>query len=136
MAGAGKTRFIRVNGRIVPIKDKDPSKSKMKKNYKKYGDGANQASRIDAKYAAKKYNASGAAKAVGFGSAMAAGGALLTRGKTSLKFALAAATGVVAANVLANRAGKKYDVQREREYVRTFGMDSQGNRPKKNKSGV
>lgn len=131
-----KVRFIRVNGRVVPIKDKDPSAAQRKKNYKKEGDGARQASNIEAKYAAKGYNTSKAAKALGFAGVAGVGYSLLTNGKKSAIGLGVGIASIVGSSIAAKRNQKKYDVQKEREYVRKFGMTSEGKKPKKTKTGV
>lgn len=126
-------RFIRVNGRVIPIKSKDPSKAQLKKNYNKYGDGANQASRIDEKYEKKAKKGTGAHSAV---AVAGLAGAYLGRKN---KFAVAAGIGATfAAGIMAKRKQNqnrmKHEASRQREYVKTFGVDSEGNRPTKRRS--
>ena len=133
MASNG-VRFIRVNGRIVPIKEKDPTKKQLAKNYNKYGDGANQASRIDDKYNKKATKAGTAGGVVG-----AAGliGAALGKNK---KFKIAAAAigvgGILYGNFKASRVKEKTAVSREKEYIKAFGMTSAGVRPSATKKGA
>lgn len=126
-------RFIRVRGRVVPIKDKDPSAGTRSKNYKKYGDGGRQSSRIDDKYEKKARKGTMGYELAAVGGI---GTALFTKGKTAM---IAGGVGLAAAalGVLKYRKNaKKSAISKEREYVRTFGTDSNGKKPSKNKTGI
>lgn len=129
---AGDVRFIRVNGRVVPIKGKGgPSKAQRQKNYNKYGDGANQASRIDAKYDAK---ASKGTTAYGVASVAGLGAALFAKNKFVKAGGAALALGAAAlGHRKAKKQRSKVESSRQKEYVKTFGTDSDGNRPQKRK---
>lgn len=133
----GETRFIRKNGKVIPIKAKDPSKRQMDRNYRKYGDGANQAARIDAKYDRR---ASNAAKKEGLFAATGLGAAFgfAHFGKNKLAIASGAA-GLVAAALGHRKQSKqrKRDmVAKENEYVATFGMGTEGRYPKKTRKAA
>jgi hypothetical protein len=125
-----------VNGKVIPIKDKDPSSQQIKKNYKKFGDGANQSSRIESKYATKGFNTSKTAKFLSGAGALSMIGGFLTKGKKSGALFGAGFASVVGASIAGKKNQKKYDVLKEKEYVRTFGTTSDGKRPSKNKTGV
>jgi hypothetical protein len=134
-----KVRFIKVKGRIVPIdanKYKGPSKAQKMKNYEKYGDGANQAARIDAKYAEKGFNTSKTAKAFTAVGLAGFGLGVLTKGKLSAAGFGGGAASFIAASVAAKKNQKKYDVKREKEYIKTFGTTSDGNKPFKTKKAA
>jgi hypothetical protein len=124
-----QVRFIRVNGRVVPIRDKDPSKAKQERNYKKRGDAANQAAHIDSKYAAKAFNSSPAARNFSIAGAVGITGGVLAGGKKGLAAGGLGALAVVAGAIAGKRAEKRFAKAKEREYVRTFGVTSEGKRP-------
>jgi hypothetical protein len=136
----GKTRFIRVKGRVVPIKAKDakgPSAAQRKKNYSKYGDGANQASRIDQKYEkkAKKAGEKGGYAALA-GGAGAFAAHKLGKGSKAGKLGVAAGlglavAGIISGHVAAKRSREKNAVSREKDYVKAFGTTSDGSKPSK-----
>jgi hypothetical protein len=130
-----EVRFIRVNGRVVPIKDKGPSKKKLKSNYARHGDAANQASRIDAKYE-KKAQGGKAGLAFAATSGIAATYGLI--GTNSLKRKVAAlgvaSVAGIAGHIRQSRRKKKFAVAKEREYVRAFGVTSDGETPMRSSS--
>lgn len=126
------TRFIRKNGKIIPIYAKDPSRAQMNKNYKKHGDGANQASRIDAKYEKRAVNnkrakLTGAAAATAFIGGIAAD----VKGRPLLGASLfALGLGAAIVGHRAQRKQRSKDAgKRENDYVRTFGTGSDGEKP-------
>lgn len=136
MADSG-VRFIRVNGRVVPIKGKNangPSKAQASKNYKKYGDGANQAARIDAKYT-KRAERKGFVGGV-VGAAGLIGAVTLKSKKAAALSGLAGLAGIIGGGMAQRGQWKKDQASREKDYVKSFGMTSSGKRPSKNKSGV
>jgi hypothetical protein len=139
-AKGNKVRFIRVNGRVVPIRDKDPSRAQMKKNYDKHGDGANQAAAIDAKYRRKhekKVNRAALPGAI-VGAAGVIGALKFKSSKSRIASGLVGAAAIAVSNIKSRsvKKSRSSEVSREREYVRKFGTTSDGSRPSKNKSGV
>lgn len=130
-------RFIRVNGRIVPIKDKSPSAAQMKKNYDKHGDGANQAARIDSKYEMKSQKGTGAYVVPSLAGIAGVGAGVMLKNKFLAGAGLGLALGSgIAANIKIKKNAKRLEKARQREYVRTFGMDSEGNKPSRSKTGL
>lgn len=125
-----EVRFIRKNGRVIPIRSKDPSKGQMQKNYKKKGDGANQASIIEEKYekkARKKGAAGGYVAAAGTLGALA--GHVLKSKKTMLASAAIGIVGAIAGHRASSKQRQKDEGSRENSYVKAFGMGSEGQRP-------
>lgn len=126
-------KFIRVNGRVVPIKDKGPTKKQIEKNYKKHGDGARQASAIDEKY--NKKASKGVNGLAGAGVASAAAG-YFVGGKKGMVLGALGAAALLLANRKKRKNEKNLNYLKEKEYVRKLGMTSEGQRPSKNKSSV
>lgn len=130
-------KFIRKNGRIIPIDDdaKKPSKKQMDKNYKKHGDGANQSAKIMQKYKDK------AEKSVGFGVRAMTGALALGTLASSLipKKPNLAISGSLALGTFASYAYgrnkindnlKKNESNIESDHVRAFGVGSAGEKVK------
>ena len=125
-------RFIRKNGKVIPIKSKDPSRKTRERNYKKYGDGANQAARIDDKYRKKAQKGTGEFQ-VGAVAGILGGVGASSLGKGKLSAALFALGfgSAVAGKRAESRNMKKLQRRKEEDYVRSFGMSTEGQRPQR-----
>lgn len=122
-------KFIKKNGRIIPINDdaKKPSKKQMDKNYKKYGDGANQSARIMSKYEKKADLIAGKFEKAAIVGILGGGLSYLYGGKK---------TGLALMGIGAFSAGvghskradymKKNESNIESDHVRAFGVGSAG----------
>ena len=128
MEQKGKMRFIRKNGRIIPIKENGPSDKQKISNYKKHGDGANQASRIEHKINAKATDKK--VIAAGFASIAGLLGSTIAADRGSVKGAIAGSALFLGASIYGHARKRKnlenLQTKKENEYVKAFGVGSDG----------